>query len=291
MEATYRLTLARNEDAEALARDVALLDAYPIREMLKRGWIEAGRDSLSRLKALTSFLGRTRPEPGALQNAIAYRITEAAQRNVSLGALEVWLRMGELDALEVEMEDYDEGAFIDALTNIRTMTNASPDEFVPTIQFFCAEAGVAFCLVPELPKSGANGATRWLTDRKALLQMSIRGKWADIFWFTFFHEAGHIIKHRSQRGIIVEGVGGGQATAKIEAEADRFAADFLIPPKQWSRFCEAESFTVDAVKRFAESIGIAPFIVVGRLQKERRVAYNRLTTLKPRYEWAADGES
>ena len=162
-----------------LSANVQWLDEYPVRDMLKRGWIQAGRDRPSRLTALMTFLGVAVAEPKAFQKAVGFRITESAQHKVSLGALAVWLRKGELDAQEVSTADYDEDVFAEALSRMRRMTTQPPAEFIPAMLELCAEAGVAFCMVQELPKSGANGATRWLTDRKALIQMSIRNKWAD----------------------------------------------------------------------------------------------------------------
>ena len=291
LEATYRMTLARRREQEMLAANVQWLDEYPVREMLKRGWIQAGRDRPSRLKALMSFLGVAVAEPQAFQKAVGFRFTEAAQREVSLGSLAVWLRKGELDAQQVSTADYDERAFTEALHGIRDMTRRQPEDFVPAISYLCAEAGVAFCMVRELPRSGANGAARWLTDRKALIQMSIRNKWADIFWFTFFHEACHLLRHRRQRRIVIDGLGDDSDAAEIEAEADRFARDFLIGPQDWSDFRGQGRFTADAVMEFARSVDIAPFIVVGRLQRERLVGYNRLADLKLRYAWATDSDS
>ena len=287
LEADYRMTLEMNREREALKAEEKRLDEYPIREMIRRGWIEAGQDRASRLKALMSFLGVAVAEPRAYQQAVGFRITEAAQRKVSLGALAVWLRKGELDAQEIDTADYDERAFRQALAQIRGMTGQPPEEFIPAMSQLCAEAGVAFCMVQELPKSGANGATRWLTDRKAMIQISLRHKWADIFWFTFFHEACHLLRHRTQRRVVLDGLDLDPNMAALEAEADRFARDFLIAPEEWGRFRDEESFTPDSVRRFAESVGIAPFVVVGRLQKEKRIGYNQLTELKPRYEWSA----
>jgi addiction module HigA family antidote len=288
LEADYRMTLAWRREQDMLADNAQWLDHYPVRDMLKRGWIQAGRDKQSRLKALMSFLGVAVAEPQTLQKAVGFRITEAAQQRVSLGSLAAWLRKGELDAQRVFTDDYDEDAFTEALSRIRAMTTQPPDDFIPAMSALCAGAGVAFCMVPELPKSGANGVARWLTDRKALIQLSIRNKWADIFWFTFFHEACHLLKHRTQRRVMIDGIDADPDTEDIEAEADRFARDFLIPPQDWSDFCAEGCFTPIAVKKFAQSVGIAPFIVVGRLQKERHIGYNKLTTLKPRYKWVAD---
>ena len=284
LETDYRMTLARNREKAALTDNVRWLEAYPIREMIKRGWIEAGRDKISRLTALLSFLEVAVPEPLAYHEAVGFRITEAAQKQISAGALAVWLRKGELEAHERPTAAYDPDTFRAALADIRQMTEDPPDKFVPAMTDLCAQAGVALCLVQELPKSGANGAARWLSDRKALIQMSIRGKWADIFWFTFFHEACHLLHHRTRRRIIIDGIGD-PGTAELEAEADEFARDLLIPPDAWRTFCDDGSFTPQAIKMFARFVQIAPFIVVGRLQKEKRVPYNQLTSLKRRYEW------
>ena len=283
LEARYQMALARERDRNALANELQLLDEYPVRELQRRGWIEAGRDKPGKLRALRSFLGVASIEPKVYQAAVGFRITEAAQRKVSPGALAAWLRKGELDAQEIPTADYDAAAFRAALAAIRGMTEQPPGEFIPAMTKLCADAGVAFCVVQELPKSGANGVARWLTDRKALLQMSNRNKWADIFWFSFFHEAGHILKHRTQRRIVIDWLDADPDTAAMEDEADRFAGDFLIAPEDWSDFCDADNFSHPAVLEFAQSVGIAPFVVVGRLQKEKLVAYNRLTDLKQRY--------
>ena len=288
LEADYRMTLALNRDRDAITAQVQSLDDYPIRDMVEQGWIASGQDRPSRLKALLSFLGVAVAGPQAYQQAVGFRITEAAQRKISPGALAVWLRKGELDAQEIATADYDEVAFRQALATIRGMTGQLPEDFIPAMTALCAEAGVAFCLVPELPKSGANGATRWLSDRKALVQMSLRHKWADIFWFTFFHEACHLLQHRTQRRVVIDGLDADPEMTELEAEADTFAGDFLIAPEAWSEFCEAGSFTLEAVQAFAQSVEIAPFIVIGRLQKEQLVGYNRLTSAKQRYEWVTD---
>ena len=287
LEANYRVVLAMNRDRDALTAKLKWLDEYPIKHMLKRGWIEAGPDKRSRLDALLRFLEVTSAEPKVYHQAVGLRITDATTSNVSPGALAVWLRKGELDAQEIHTADYNEEAFRQSLVTIREMMSQRPEEFVPAMTARCAETGVAFCMVQELPKSGANGATRWLTNRKALIQMSIRHKWADIFWFSFFHEAGHLIKHRTQRQIAIDGLDA-YTDSEMEAEADQFARDFLVPPSEWSDFCNEGRFTPKHVREFAQSVGVAPFIVVGRLQKEGKIRYNQLTDLKRRYKWIAD---
>ena len=288
LEADYQMALARNREKEAFEAKFSYLADYPLSEMVKRGWIEGGLNKPGRLNALLNFLGTATPEPQVFHEAVGFRITEAAQQKISPGALAVWLRKGELEAEAIDTADYDAKAFQAALLEIRGMTNQSPQEFVPEMTARCAASGVAFCIIPEFPKVGANGVARWLTDRKAMIQMNIRNKWADIFWFTFFHEAGHILKHRTQRRMLVDGLDDDPETAELEIEADQFARDFLIAPEDWNEFCALGNFTANAVREFAKAAGVAPFIIAGRLQKQRLVAYDRLTDLKLRYQWAAE---
>ena len=287
LESGYRMVLARRREEEALEANVQWLKEYPIGEMVKRGWIEAGKDRRSRLEALLRFLGVASAEPRVYQEAVGFRVTEAARSRVSLGSLGVWLRKGELEAQDLPTADYDKEAFGRSLVAIKGMMELPPEQFVPAMRSLCAKAGVAFCVVQELPKSGANGAARWLTDRKALIQMSIRNKWADIFWFTFLHEAYHLLEHRRQRRIVIEGLGADPDMVEMEAEADRFARDFLIPPGLWDGFRAEGDFRPASVVEFAKSAGVAPFIVVGRLQRGKALPYSQLTHLKERYEWVA----
>lgn len=284
LENDYQTTLAQQIEENALLSEAQWLKEYPVRELIKRGWLSPAQDAESKIQALRDFLGVTTIEPAVYQDAVGFRITEAARRKISHGALLAWLRRGELEAQEILTADYDPTAFTAALSTIRGMTQQSPTEFVPAMTKLCADAGVAFCVVQELPKSGANGVARWLSDQKALLQMSIRNKWADIFWFSFFHESGHILKH-STHTIVIDGPVNDLTTGELEIEADQFARDFLISPDDWNRFCAGRNFAPSAICAFAESIEVAPFIVVGRLQKERKVPYNLLTSLKKRYRW------
>ena len=288
LEADYQLTLARQKEQENLSANLVLLKEFPVNEMRRRGWIESETTRISKLDALAKFFGTALPEPSAYQEAVGFRMTEAARKKVSLGALAAWLRQGEVVADRIEIEEFDASRFEKTLSSIRSMTEQNPQDFLPHMQSLCAEVGVALCVVPELPKSGANGVTRLLAGRKAVIQLSIRGKWADIFWFTFFHEACHVLRHMNQSSIIIQGDAADPATLDIEEEANRFAGDFLIPPERWAEFTSTANFDAGAVKDFAASSGIAPFIVVGRLQKERLVPYTRLSSLKVRYNWAED---
>ena len=285
LEADYRMSLARNRERDRLAADVEWLNEYPIAEMIERGWIQEGPDKPGRLEALLKYLGVAAAEPRVYYRAVGLGIEQAPHIRFSLGALAVWLRKGELEAQKISTAEYDESAFRRALDEIKQMTWRPPEMFIPEMTTLCAEAGVVFCMVPELSRSRAHGATRWLTEKKALIQMGMKNQWADIFWFTFFHQACHLLDHRRQRRFVIDGHTEESEMIKMEAQADRFACEFLIPPEAWSGFRDRGSFSPPAIKAFARSVGVAPFIVVGRMQKVGLVAYWQVTQMKQRYAW------
>jgi len=148
----------------------------------------------------------------------------------------------------------------------------------------CASAGVAVVLVPELPRQRVCGATRWLSSDRALLQLSLFYKRDDHFWFSFFHEAGHILLH-GKREIFVEQ----SKTIKEKGEegANQFASDYLIPPNEYAMFCSNGDFSKASIIDFANEIEISPSIVAGRLQHDKFVGFNERNDLHVRLDWPA----
>jgi len=172
-------------------------------------------------------------------------------------AVAAWLRQGERLAQQVRTEPYDQARFIQALNQIRKLTQAEPQVFAPQAIELCRAAGIALVFVPVLPATRAYGATRWLTPQKALLQLSLRGKTDDFLWFAFFHEAAHILKH-GKREVFIEAPDGAadQETNRKEEEANTFASDFLIPKNAFVQFRQQRTFTTKTVKRFAAELGL-----------------------------------
>src|SRR5262249_31499385 len=136
-----------------------------------------------------------------------------------------WIRLGEVEAQRIECQPFDRDQFKQALDEIRALTAEGPDVFVPKMQELCAAAGVAVVFTPEIKGAPVSGATQWLTPDKALIQLTLRHKSNDHFWFSFFHEAGHILKHGKKEKFVEDGA----AQDEREKEANRFAEDFLIP--------------------------------------------------------------
>ncbi len=201
------------------------------------------------------------------------------------GAMATWLRLCELDAAAVRCKPFSRARFQAALHEIRSLTEAEPQEFVRAMQDQCAEAGVAVVLVPEIKGAPVSGAAKWLSPRKAMIGLNLRGKSNDRFWFTFFHEAGHLLLDSKKQTYIDIDSGDDPR----EEQANQFAASFLIPPNRAGELANLKSYAV--VQAFAQSIGIAPGIVVGRLQHEGIIEFSQLNGLKVRLEWSGGGPS
>jgi Zn-dependent peptidase ImmA (M78 family) len=127
------------------------------------------------------------------------------------------------------------------------------------------------------------GDTQWLSRDQALIVLSMRHKTNDHLWFTLFHEAGHILKH-AKKATFVDGLEG--VDEAHEAEADRFAADQLIPPAAAQKLQGLRS--EQEVKDAARALGIAPGIVVGRMQHEGWLPRTHLNGLKVSYRWPGE---
>lgn len=282
-EQHYRESLARQAERDSLEGQVEWVHQFPTKEMVRLGWLRPSADPVEMLANVLSFFGIATPTQWqrVWEAGVAFRQTPAFESDPF--AVSAWLRKGEIEAQQVDCDPYESDRFLSALSKVRELTVQPPDRFQSEIIALCATAGVAVAFVPELPKARVSGATRWMTANKALVQVSLRYKTDDQLWFTFFHEAGHILKH-GKRDVFIEN--DGQHDEK-EEEANQFAADFLIPPAEYRRFMPRTGhYSKDEIRDFARRLNIAPGIVVGRLQHDDRLPVRNCNDLKQHFEWA-----
>jgi addiction module HigA family antidote len=284
LEASYQLSKARLREKSELEKQQQWLEFFPVRELRARDYIPRTRDKRETVAAFLKFFGvASFPALRERQEALLqYRITPKSK--VSLGALWAWLQVGDIEAGEIDTAPYNERRFVDALGKIRGFTGEQAEVFFPRMRDLCASAGVAFVVIKEFPKSGANGVARWLSTDKAMIQLSTKRRWTDIFWFSFYHEAKHVLDREKKRTF----VNGINDDPDAEAAADRFAADLLIPPDKWAAFVASGPWSPARVREFAQRVGIHPGIVVGRLQHEGLVGYASLNDLRRKFVWSDD---
>jgi len=268
LEATYRGRLAREKEREQLARARDWLRGFPLKDLIRCRAIEEQADGVSCVRAALTFFGVNSPEEWeAVWSSPQAAFRKSAVFENDPKAVASWLRLGERVGRALPCAAYDKEKFKEALAQIRGLTIEGPEVFVPRMKELCAGAGVAVVFVREIKRAPVSGAAYWLSPDRAMIQMTLRGKSDDRFWFTFFHEAGHILKHGKKEKFIDDDCQDGPH----EQEANRFAEEFLIPPARARELSGLK--TRQQIIDFARFIGITPGIVVGRLQKLNFLGY------------------
>jgi len=289
LETEYRLTLARSQeekDRERLSEESKLLTQYCYNELVKLGYVKKKTKPIDKVIELQRFFGVT-----SLYNIgnlsryqIAFRCGRIRNSRRSPQSVAAWLRIGELEAQNMDCAPFNKHHLEGLLPTIRHMTKKASKHFIPELKTKLRNAGVVFVLCPHLPKTYAHGATFWLGKDKAVLMMTIRGSWADIFWFSLFHEVGHLLLHNRQ-SVFLEVDDHNPECWKQEEEVDFFASDILIPQMEYERFVRRGSFFQKDMKRFADKIGVHVSIVVGRLQHDHYLNRSWHNKLRTRYTW------
>ncbi len=208
----------------------------------------------------------------------AYRLATAA--NVDPYVLFTWLRMCDLIAKDQKIES---GLDIDRLKAKIPLIKELMFEDVADVQHrlkaYLAECGIKFSIVRNFRGAPVQGVIKKNDDGTLNLLMTTRQKFADIFWFTFFHEIGHIINGDIEDKLVDYY----SAKGEVEDRADRFAANTLIDPVDYEEFVGRKDFTLPSIKRFSVQQNIPNYILIGRLQRDGHVEYYQYSGEKVKY--------
>lgn len=281
LESAYQVAQTRQDETNRLAAQVDWLHQLPIAELIRRGFIRKDTSPVERLRDVLAFFKVASPDAWSQVWAAptAYRQSRAFE--VDYGALAAWLRIGEIRSEQANLPPFDRAKFKDALPRIRTLTTIDdPRIWLPQLEALCAAAGVAVVIEREIVGARINGAVRWLPSERPLIQLSVRHRWADIFWFTFFHEAAHVLLHDRRRFTIIDGVDRADTGNVMEHEADDFAGRVLLPRTFDGRLARIRS-QAQAIDLAGEA-GVHPGIVVGRLQHDKTIPYSYFNGLRVR---------
>lgn len=182
-------------------------------------------------------------------------------------AQNLWLAYALTKARKIEIAPYDRSKLLNSLPLLSSLMEKKPNEFYPLLVSTLKECGVAFTFVPYLNKSNIYGATKWLSKDMVMLAISNRGGKADVFWFTLFHEIAHVLMEHRRYCLF-------QFDDTPDKEADIIASNILIRNDDWNSFIKSHhSFTVKDIEEFAKVVNVPPFIVTGRLAREKRISY------------------
>ena len=185
---------------------------------------------------------------------------------------------------QIDTEAFDLKKLNSYLQEIRKMTLQNPVDFLPRLTEILKSCGVALVVLPHLKNSGVNGAVKWINKDKVILTINNRRKYADVFWFSLFHEIGHVLQKKITMLIVGIDVEEMDETNRIlEGEADDFARNYLLPRDPYREFISCKDYSEVAIRRFANKIDIDPGIVVGRLQIEKHIGFERSNGLRKKY--------
>jgi HTH-type transcriptional regulator/antitoxin HigA len=276
--------------------DLARLDAdkwaksLPTDQMASFGWIARPSTWRERIAASLVFFGvrdlnSWRETYGLIVERAKFRFPDSSGPDQA--AVSAWLRQAEVLAEQVSRATWSPAKFEGAFREIRPLTRLrDPSSFLPVLVRLCAEAGVAVVLLRSPRGCPASGASRFVTPDTPQIILSARYLADDHLWFTFFHEAAHLILHdRASTHVDQLEAGRRNPDSAEEAEADEFAESVLIPPSYRGRIPKGRPSAREVV-RLAREIGIAPGVLVGQLQHAGVLSFGtNLNRLKRRYKW------
>lgn len=279
LEAIYREKLAKVDAENALDADKEIAKKFPYSEMSKNSWLPNTRNPEERVVHLRKFFEVVQLDKLSNENllpCIACRRLSITEK--SDFALIAWVQEAKLEARKVQTMPIDLKGLTKQLPTIRAMTTKDPAVFCSELCKLLANCGIALVFLPHIGGSFLHGAT-FIDNNKIVMGLTVRGKDADKFWFSLFHEIGHILLGHLNRN--------GEIDDAAEKESDSFARDVLIPQSVFDSFVAQHNFSQEAIICFASSAGIAPGIVVGRLQKEGHLNFSWCNNLKVKYEITA----
>lgn len=279
-EQKYRTELRRlfNDTAEWLAE-------LPLKDMTRFGWIPSTSTKEDRISACLDFfdisdVATWHQRYDTLLERIAYRTSHSFDSKPN--AVASWIRQAEIEAENIACNVWNKVRFSQNLSEIRKLTRKkNPGDFLPELQKLCANCGVAVVVVCAPSGCRASGATKFISDHKALILLSGRHLSEDHFWFTFFHEAGHVLLH-GRDAFFLEGKL--DQAPQFEDEANHFAQTVIIPEELTPKFSQLRANKREILS-FARSAGISAGLVVGQLQHKKIIGHNQMNSLKRKFYW------
>jgi HTH-type transcriptional regulator / antitoxin HigA len=278
-EMLYREKLSRLDQEDALEECKTWLDLQPIKELKKCGYIRTERTGSAMVEECLQFYGVASPiqwESLYVNNLVSANFRKSQIHQATLGSMAAWLRIGEIEMRKLNIKAYDKEEFKKSLTEVRKLVREHPEDFALRLQELCLKAGVALVYTMCIPKAPISGAARWFGGNP-LIQLTDRYKSNDHFWFTFYHEVGHIFLH-GKKDVFMEDFDGYTSDLKKETEANEFANRWLLSQEFIAEL--PEKITEKEIRQIARKYETHPAIVLSRLQHQKLVPYSVGNTLK-----------
>lgn len=221
-----------------------------------------------------------------IQQTGAFRMTQTASANPYI--LGAWVLMCQRFGKDIKLNvEFDLQNMKSLLYELKTVMLNAPTNLYEKLREVFGSYGIDFYIVKHFTGAPVQGFISKKKDGSYQLFMTIRQAFADIFWFSLFHELGHIFNGDLQKS---NGFLDDSSDTEKELAADKFASEQLLDPIKYAEFVNSfpdpKFISISAINSFASSQRVMPYIVIGRLQREKRITYNKFSKYKPRYKWS-----
>lgn len=278
-EMLYREKLSRLEKEEASEVSIEWLKMQPLKELKTCGYLRDEKVGQKMVEECLKFYGvaaLTQWETIYVNQYISAQFRKSEAHKSTLSGLAAWLRIGEIEMRKFKLCPYNKEAFKQSLTDIKSLIRIHPEDFAPRLQQYCLNSGVGLVYTICIPKAPISGVARWVGGNP-VIQLTDRYNSNDHFWFTFFHEAGHILLH-GKKDVFIENLNEYEVDAQKEMEADDFANKSLLTEDITTEL--PFKITEEDIRRIARKYNTHPAIVLGRLQHQGLLSYSFGNSLK-----------
>jgi HTH-type transcriptional regulator/antitoxin HigA len=279
LEAIYQEKLAKVKQEQELEDQIILAKKFPYSRIAQWLMVPSTNKWSERVVNLCKFF-----EVSNLKLVQTKELMPVACRKLSDTEKSTYIMLSlaqyaKIKARDINVAHFSEDALRNKLSQIRALTTHKDMDFKDELAEMLNSCGVALVYLPQVDGSFLHGITFYDSHaNKIVLGITMRGKYADRFWFSFFHEISHILKRHIYKN---EGT-----SEEDEKDADKMAANILIPPKELEDFYAHKDFDIYSIENFADAIGVGRDIVIGRLQFDRKIWQNQLNNFKVRFEEA-----
>lgn len=274
-QARYNEYIARKKHQQAIAEAADWAKEFPYAQMAKYNWVNATRDEAQKTSNLLNYFGvasHSAWEKLYVETELKVAAYTSLKQTHQPHAIAAWLRQGELQSKQINAPAFDVKTLKNNIPAMRQLMVLHPANFFEQLQKLCLQAGVILLFTPKLPKVPLSGSTRWLNNTP-LIQLTARYKKNDSFWFTFFHELGHIILH-GKKYISLENVDFAAADPEKEEEAHQFAIGHTFTKDQEIEVLQKSPVSELDIVKFAEKFNTHPAMIIGRLQHNGYIPFS-----------------
>jgi len=286
-ETKYRSFLEKNKIIEELEKeDLEEIEReFQLNFLLQKKWINVSKgDTLAeKVYELLNFFGVRSID--ILKEMYLPKISNYAfkEDGFKTEPLLVWIRKCEIESRKQTVGKFDKYKFEENVEKISALITETDVDLFDKIKTLCNESGVYFVMQEAVPNSKVRGAVTWIGNNP-IIQISLRYSSNDHFWFAFFHEVGHILLHiKKKQNMIDHDMS--DVTIQIEKEADEYSINKIINKDKYEQFIGKMDYKKTSIIDFAKENNIHPGILVGRLQHDGEIPWERFADLKIRYKW------